>query len=94
MESKLEDYRQRSLDSYLSDPTFGNTFKEIIRFCISPRTKDEIEQYIEKNLGITYEKYKVFSGYFIGCLEASGGIRWDKENRRWVATEVGKKAVS
>ena len=91
---KLEDYRRGTLDSHLSDPTFGKTFKEILRFCTTPRTKDEIEQYVEKDLGVTYEKYKVFTGYFIGALEASGGLRWDKESRQWVATEVGKKAVS
>jgi hypothetical protein len=91
---KLEDYRTKTLDSYLNDPTFGKTFKEILRFCTTPRTKDEIEKYVEKDLGVTYEKYKVFAGYFIGALEASGGLRWDKESRKWVATEVGKKAVS
>jgi hypothetical protein len=91
---KLEDYRTRTLDSYLSDPIFGNTFKAILKFCTTPRTKDEIEQYVEKDLGVTYEKYKVFAGYFIGALEASGGLRWDKELRKWVATEIGKKAFS
>jgi hypothetical protein len=91
---KLEDYRTRTLDSYLSDPTFGNTFKAILKYCTTPRTKDEIEKYVEKELGVTYEKYKVFAGYFIGALEASGGLRWDTQLRKWVATEVGKKVVS
>jgi len=91
---KLEDYRTRTLDSYLNDQTFGNAFKEILKFCVTPRTKDEIEKYVENDLEVTYEKYKVFAGYFIGALEASGGLRWDKESRKWVTTEVGKKAVA
>jgi hypothetical protein len=91
---KMEDYRTRNLESYLSDPILGNAFKEIIKFCASPRTKDEIEEYVKKELGITYEKHRVYAGYFIGALEGCGGIRWDREKRRWVATEAGKKAVS
>jgi hypothetical protein len=76
----------------LNDITFGKTFKEILKYCSTPRTKTDIENFVEKRLGVTYEKDKVFTAYFVASLESSGGIHW--ANGRWEATETGKRAAS
>ncbi|MEM2369888.1 MAG: hypothetical protein QXH51_03155 [Candidatus Bathyarchaeia archaeon] len=81
----------KTLDDLLRDPEYGNIYREILKFCREPKTKDEIERFVLENLQATYEKTKVWPAYFIWELEKTGGLRWEG---KWKTTEMGLKIIS
>lgn len=63
-----------------SEPEFAEIYIKILRFCTTPRTKDEIEDMLE----ISLKDSTVLGGYFISNLEESGGLEWDG---KWLTVE-------
>lgn len=87
--SKVES-NSKDLNKLLLDHEYGRIYKEILKFCIEPKTKDEIEKFVIESLKATYEKVKVWPAHFIWKLEKAGGLFWEG---KWKTTEVGLKAV-
>ncbi|QAR32627.1 hypothetical protein EP073_04150 [Geovibrio thiophilus] len=71
------------------EAVFNNLYVSILRNCVIPKTKEEIEEIIEPILqaGST----GIYPAYFIGMLEDAGGLRWDS---KWHTTENGVKLLT
>lgn len=80
----------KTLNDLLCDPEHGSVYREIMKFCAEPKTKNDVERFVLETLKATYDKVKVWPAYFIWELERSGGLRWEG---KWKTTEVGLKAV-
>lgn len=67
------------------EPQNIDTYRLILDFCQTPRSREEIEAlvYREGNLSDP----KVYPSYYIDRLEAAGGLEW---TGRWVTTEPGR----
>lgn len=70
------------------EAAFNNLYVSILRSCVTPKTKEEIEAVVEPILraGST----EIYPAYFIGMLEEAGGLRWEN---KWRTTEKGVKLL-
>ncbi|QAR32668.1 hypothetical protein EP073_04365 [Geovibrio thiophilus] len=63
-----------------NEPEFKEIYIKILRFCFTPRTRDEIEDMLETPL----RDCSVQPGYFISNLEETGSLEW---RGKWTTAE-------
>ena len=66
-------------------PDFKEIFLHVLDMCQQPKTRDEIEDVVDKMLDES--EADVFPNYFVGALEDAGGLAW---KGMWVITKEGK----
>lgn len=71
------------------NPVYRNVSLEILRSCVAPKTRDEIEAMLQGNPVL--ENPKVYASFFIEALEQAGGLEWDE---KWRTTQAGKEVVN
>ncbi len=71
------------------EPVYTEIYQQVLHFCQTPRTKAEIEQYLEGNPVL--ERPRVYATYFLQGLEDAGGVEW--ADGHWRTTEAGKGVV-
>lgn len=72
-----------------SSPKHRQTYLSILRFCTTPRTREEIEEHLEGDPSVCPPK--TYPSTFIAPLEEVGAIRWAD---KWATTDMGKQACA
>lgn len=70
------------------ESTYQGIYLNILQFCLSPRSRAEIEARIRENPIL--EEPKVYASFFIDGLEEAGGLEWDG---KWMTTQAGKRLL-
>lgn len=71
------------------EPIYHDIYLQVLRACISPKSKAEVESILRGNPVL--ETPKVYASFFLEGLEAAEGIEW---NSKWCTTNAGKMFVS
>ncbi len=68
------------------DFEYHDVYLQVLRSCLAPKTKDEIESMLDGNPVL--ENPKVYPSFVIGNLEEAGALEWEG---KWRTTQPGKK---
>lgn len=86
--------RDRPLETLLAEQArYQSVFADILAFCIEPRTKKAIEDFLRDNPLLLNPR--LFPGFFIDRLERARALSWNggwlttDEGRAWLAQERG-----
>ncbi len=71
------------------EDAYRNVFLLVLRSCVAPRNKSEIESILRGNPAL--ENPKVYASFFIEALERAGGLEW---NEGWRLTPAGKEFIA
>jgi hypothetical protein len=70
---------------FAAEPTGKQIFMQVIEFCRTPRSRAEIEDWLDSNPRL--EELRVRPTFFVERLEDAGGLEW--RDKHWCATPAG-----